>query len=151
MATNRTRRAPLLLLLACSGGCFAGCPSSNPGDSAKPQCDDFCAAQDKAFDCSFCRCQACDFCSRGGDKTSRIAAAVCNLGVTIGVAQDWGTGFRLEVVVRDWRPGAVFTLDWKVPTPPTIKSVFAADLIEAVGSTSVFRLRSKWDENHGFG
>ena len=145
----------LLLLCGTTATVAAGkCPSSNPGDSSSPQCDAFCSSVDKAYDCGFCRCQACDFCGGGGGidgKPARIAPATCSLGVSLQVMQEWSTGFRLEVSVADWRPGAIFTLDWKSPTPPGVKQSFSADVVETGPTYTVFKLRNAWDENHGFG
>ena len=141
-----------LLLFSCAVLAIGGCPTDNPGDSSAPQCDSFCSDKDKAFDCSFCRCQACDFCSVGGAaKTVHVAPGVCSLGVTLELTREWSTGFQLEVVVDDWKPGAVFTLDWKTPTPPVMKQSFGADVIETHQSLTMFKLRPRWDENHGFG
>ena len=64
---------------SCLATCYTAlvlgaCPSSNPGDSAAPQCDAFCAVEDKAYDCGFCRCKACDFCGGGGGADGKPLA-----------------------------------------------------------------------------
>ena len=141
-------RVPLLVL-ACATSALAGCPSSSPGDSPSPQCDAFCAEQDKAYDCRFCRCKACSFCS--GSRKTPVDPGSCNLGVTLELTRQWSTGFQLEIVVAHWRVGAVVTLDWRTPTPPAVKQAFGADLIKASGGHTEFKLRQAWDENHGFG
>ena len=142
-----------LLVLACAAHTLAGCPSGSPGDSASPQCDTFCSEHDKAFDCNYCRCKACDFCGGNGAglQSTHIAAGKCSLGVTLEVSRQWSTGFQLEVMVADWREGAVFTLDWKTLTPPVVQKAFMASIVGASGSHVAFKLGRTWDENHGFG
>ena len=150
------RRAAMLralLVLACAAHALAGCPSGSPGDSASPQCDAFCSEHDKAYDCNYCRCKACDFCGGNGAglQSTHIAPGKCSLGVTLEVARQWSTGFQLEVMVADWKEGAVFTLDWKTLTPPVVQKAFMANIVGASGSHVAFKLGRAWDENHGFG
>ena len=140
-----------LLVLACAAHALAGCGSGSPGDSESPQCDAFCSEHDKAYDCNYCRCKACDFCGGSGLQSTRIAPGKCSLGVTLEVARQWSTGFQLEVMVANWKEGAVFTLDWQTLTPPVVQKAFMANIVGASGSHVSFKLGRAWDENHGFG
>ena len=175
-----------MLLLGCANlaqataRALAECSSSSPGDSKTAECQAWCSTTEAKFDCNFCMCKGCEFC--GGTLTSGTTSAAsgavtgttggsttvtCPLGVSVEVIKAWGGsgrgdaavgGFRLEVVVNDWKHDALITFEFKSPAP-TINAVFAADLVseakEITGSglrgKATFKLRTQWDEKHGFG
>ena len=148
------------------------CSSANPGDSNKELCESWCSASDKTYDCSFCMCKACTFCGghetpgsgkkigTGGSPTSipttgeavSIAKHFCSLGAEVRIKSSWASGFRMHVAISDWKPGAIVSITWAHgQVAPAVQSTFSADVIQGEGQTVVFRLKSRWDEDHGFG
>ena len=48
-----------LLVLRLETVASAACSSENPGDSNTEECQQWCTAADKQFDCTFCLCKSC--------------------------------------------------------------------------------------------
>ncbi len=97
------------LLAAASGD--PTCRVGNPGESTQPACDPWCTAVEKENDCAFCACGACGFCggSAGGRKAVAewaIPAHACMLNAKAKFMAQHGSGFRLEIILKNWLPGA---------------------------------------------
>eukprot|EP00966_Prymnesium_polylepis_P083774 1940067-Prymnesium_polylepis.1 len=151
---------PLLLPRAAAlhARSLASCSSDNPGDSTTAACEAWCAVTEKKYDCAFCTCKACAFCGGGAAEpapsggTVGVATAAkvnCAMGVTVELIKAWGgtgpgSGFRLEVVVQQWKEDAEITLAWNAAAaPPAVGAVFAASVASTSDDLRTVRFRLK--------
>lgn len=150
----------VLALHAAAAVTGATCSSANKGDATTEKCEGWCSQTDRAFDCGFCWCKACSYCGSGAsetkdpagvsDVTVPVPRAQCSLGASVSTKVAWATGFRMHVEVQTWTPGAVFTLEWQGEAP-SVQTSFSADAVTRDGPKAIFRLRERFDEEHGFG
>eukprot|EP00965_Chrysotila_dentata_P123804 4092375-Pleurochrysis_carterae.AAC.2 len=139
----------LLLVYLSANRVDSACTSKQPGDTTEALCSGWCSAAERAYDCSFCACRACPFCSSGDHDHERrgggsdgwhVPREACALDARADVMQSWGAGFRLGVRVGNWVPNAVFTVDWG-DSGVKMGQAFAADVVRQEEHATVLQLR----------
>ena len=78
-----------------------------------------------------------------------VMLAKCSLGAAFSIKASWATGFRLHVAIKNWKPGAIVSISWGGASP-MVQSAFSAEVVDNGATTSIFRLKHAFDQDHGF-